>query len=213
MKELISNNPALLLPAKDDQGIDVLIATLLLAVDRDNGPFIASWLGEMMERARFSYKTNGKYPCVLATYSELLEHPKSADEDYRRSATSASILYPSIALWTALIGDTETYDKVSDIKRELLQHCTFQFWYPDDGSEVHFYTDGELHGATLANLAIDRSKEEFLAQVFDECDHSPYFKELSAVKSGWWPLIVIACRHYRLPLPLHFFQEIYKSLK
>lgn len=213
VKELISNNPALLLPAKDDQGIDILIATLLLAVDRDNGPFIASWLGEMMERARFSYKTNGKYPCVLATYSELLEHPKSADDDYRKSATSASILYPSIALWAALIGDTETYNKVSAIKREQLQHCTFQFWYPDDTSEVHFYTDSNSHGATLANLAIDRPKEEFLAQAFGECERSPHFRDLSAIKTAWWPLIVIACRHYRLPLPLHFLEDIYKSLK
>lgn len=213
VKELISNNPALLLPAKDDQGIDILIASFLLAVDRNNGPFIASWLGEIIERARFSYKTNGKYPCIFSTYSELLEHPRSSDEDYRRNATSASILYPSIALWAGLIGDAETYNKVSSIKREQLQHCTFQFWYPDDDSEVNFYTNSQPHGATLANLAIDRSKEEFLTQAFGECEHSPHFKELSAVKYEWWPLIVIACRHYRLPLPLHFLEEIHKSLK
>jgi len=212
VKELISNNPALLLPAKDDQGIDVLIATLLLAVDRDNGQFIASWLDEMIELARFSYKTNGKYPCVLATYSELLEHPKSADDDYRKNATSASILYPSIALWAALMSDTKMYNKVSAIKRESLQHCTFQFWYPDDTSEVSFYTDSSPHGAALVNLSIDRPKEEFLAQAFSECELSPHCKELSAVKYGWWPLIVIACRHYRLPLPLYFFKGIYKSL-
>ncbi|MBK1681898.1 hypothetical protein [Rhodocyclus tenuis] len=213
VKELIFNNPALLLPAKDDQVVDILIATLLIAVDRDNSPFISSWLGEMVARAGYSYKTNGKYPCVLASYSELLEHPKSADNDYRKSATSASILYPSIALWAALIGDTETYDKVSAMKRENFQHCTFQFWYPDDASEMYFYTDSNPHGASLANVAIDRPKDEFLDQAFGECERSPHFKELSAVKTAWWPLIVIACRHYRLPLPLHFLEGIYKDLK
>ena len=208
VKALISNNPALLLPAKDDQTIDILIAASLLAIDGNNRGFIASWLGEMLERARFSYKTNGKYPCVLHTYADLLEHPKSTDSDYRENATSASILYPSIALWAGLLDDDATYSKVGAMKLDLLQNCTFQFWYPDDRSEAHFYTNTDSHGAALANLAVDRSKEEFLTQVFGECEHSPQFKDLSAVKFGWWPLIVVACRHYRLPLPLHLLEGL-----
>lgn len=35
-------------------------------------------------------------------------------------------------------------------------------------------------------------------------------ERLSAVKFGWWPLIVVACRHYRIPLPLHLFEELHK---
>ena len=208
VKDLISNNPALLLPAKDDQTIDILIATSLLVTDGGNRSFITSWLGEMLERARFSYQSNGKYPCVLDAYTDLLEHPKSTDSDYRENATSASILYPSIALWAALLNDDTTYSKVAAMKRDVLQHCTYQFWYPDDRSEAHFYTDSDSHGAALANLAIDRPKEEFLAQVFGECEHSPHFKNLSAVKFGWWPLIIVACRHYRLPLPLHLLEGL-----
>lgn len=208
VKALISNNPALMLPAKDDQTIDILIAASLLAIDGNNRGFVASWFDEILERARFSYKTNGKYPCVLHTYTDLLEHPKSTDSDYRENATAASILYPSIALWAALLDDETTYSKVAAMKQDLLQHCTFQFWYPDDRSEAHFYTDSDSHGAALANLAIDRTKEEFLAQVFGECDHSPHFKSLSAVTFGWWPLVVVACRHYRLPLPLHLLEGL-----
>lgn len=208
VKALISNNPALLLPSKDDQTIDIFIAASLLAIDRSNRGFVASWLGEMMERARFSYEANSKYPCVLHSYGDLLEHPKSTDSDYRENTTSASILYPSIALWAALFDDEATYRKVAAMKRDLLQHCTFQFWYPDDRSEAHFYTDADGHGAALANVAIDRPKEEFLAQVFGECEHSPHFKDLTAVKFGWWPLIVIACRHYRLPLPLQLLEGL-----
>lgn len=208
VKDMISNNPALLMPAKDDQTIDILIAASLLATDGSNRSFIASWLGEMLERARFSYQSNGKYPCILDAYTDLLEHPKSTDNDYRENATSASILYPSIALWAALFDDDTTYSKVAAMKRDMLQHCTYQFWYPDDRSEAYFYTNSDSHGAALANLAIDRPKEEFLAQVFGECEHSPHFKDLSAVKFGWWPLIVVACRHYRLPLPLHLLEGL-----
>jgi hypothetical protein len=200
-----------LLPAKDDHAIDIFIAASLLGADANNRDFFRSWLAEVIGRARFSYEANGKYPCVLQSYSELLEHPKSRDSEYRENATSASILYPVIALWAALLGDDETYGKVARMKQELLQHCTFQFWYPDDQSEAYFYTNSDAHGATLADLALDRPKEEFLAQVLGECDHSPHFKELSAVNFGWWPLIVVACRHYRLPLPLQLLEGLRKT--
>ncbi len=210
VKALISNNPALMLATKDDQAIDVLIAASLLVIDGGNRSFITSWLGEMVDRASFSYRSNGKYPCVLHAYGDLLEHPKSIDNDYRENATSASVLYPSIALWAALLDDEGTYSKVATLKRDLLQHCTFQFWYPDDNSEAHFYTNSDSHGAALANLAIDRPKEEFLAQGFGECKHSSSFRDLSAIKFGWWPLIVVACRHYRLPLPLHLLEGLHK---
>jgi hypothetical protein len=211
IRSLISNNPVLLLPAKDDHAIDMFIAALLLATNGSSHDFIRSWLAEVIERARFSYEANGRYPCVLRSYRELLEHPKSLDSEYRETATIASILYPVIALWAALLGDDEAYGKVARMKQELLQHCTFQFWYPDESSEIHFYTNSDSHGATLADFALDRPKEEFLAQVFGECDQSPHFKELSAVKFGWWPLIVVACRHYRLPVPLHLLEGLRKT--
>ncbi len=94
------------------------------------------------------------------------------------------------------------------LKRKHLEHCNFQFWYPDDSSEEHFYTNSDTHGAVLSRVAVDRPREEFLAQVFGECHQAPHFKELSAVKFGWWPLIVVACRHYRLPPPLHLLEGL-----
>ena len=83
IRSLISNNPVLLLPAKDDQAIDIFIAALLLATDPSNRNFVRGWLAEVIDRARFSYEANGKYPCVLHSYIELLEHPESRDAEYR----------------------------------------------------------------------------------------------------------------------------------
>lgn len=203
IKALINNNPALLLPLKDEQAIDVSIALLALAIDDGNHDFILIWLGEMLARAKFSYETHSRYPSVLGSYTELLEHPKSRDDDYRKNATSGSILYPVVALWAALLKDKQLYSRVAQVQ-ELMQHCTYQLWYPDERSEDHIYKNSDSHGAMLANLALNTPVHEFLAQVFGECEETKYFVELSAVKCGWWPLIIVACRHYRLPLPLHF---------
>jgi hypothetical protein len=208
VKALILNNPALLLPAKDDQAIDIFIAVSLLALDEHNNDDVKKWLAEMLRRASFAYQVHGHYPCTLRSYSDLLSHPKPGDNEYRKNMTSGSILYPIIALWAALLDDEETYNNIAYLKQEHLQHCNFQFWYPDECSEAHFYTDSSSHGAVLSHVCVDRPKEEFLAQVLGECGQSPHFKEMSAIKFGWWPLVIVACRHYRLPLPLHLLEGL-----
>ena len=202
IKALINNNPALLLPVKDEQAIDISIVLLALAIDGGNRDFILSWLREMLARARFAYKAHWRYPSVLHSYTQLLEHPRLRDEGYRKHLTSGSILYPLIALWAALLHDEQLYSEVAQVQA-LMPHCTYQFWYPDEHSEDHLYQNSNDHGAALVNLALNTSTEAFLAQVFGECEQTRHFAELSAVKYRWWPLIIVACRHYRLPLPLH----------
>ena len=203
IKALIDNNPALSLPVKDEQAIDISIALSALGIDGGNNrDFILSWLGEMLAGARFAYEAHSRYPSVLRSYTQLLEHPRSRDEDYRKNVTSGSILYPLIALWAALLQDEQLYNEVAQVQ-QLMPHCTYQFWYPDEHSEDHFYQNSGTHGATLAKLDLNTSAEAFLAQVFGECERTRHFLELSAVEYGWWPLIIVACRHYRLLLPLH----------
>jgi hypothetical protein len=211
VKTLISNNPTLLLPSKDDHAIDISIALSLVIIDGNNGDDIRNWLTEILGRCRFALVTNGQYPSVFHSYADLLLHPKSGDAEYRERAASGSILYPMIALWAALLNDDQLYDQVAKLKREQLPKCTFQFWYPDENSETHFYINSAAHGAAMADLSLDQPKERFLLHAFEECKHSPHFHELTAVKMGWWPLVIVACRHYRLPLPLHLLEGLHRK--
>lgn len=124
IKALINKNPALLLPVKDEQAIDISIALLALAIDGDNRDFILSWLREMLARARFVYEAHSGYPSVLDSYTQLLEHPRSRDEGYREDVTSGSILYPIIALWATLLQDEQLYSEVGQVQ-QLMPHCTY----------------------------------------------------------------------------------------
>lgn len=206
LKAMISSNAALLLPIKDDQAIDISIAVFLLALDEKNRPDIGTWLGEMTARVAFAFRTHGTYPCNLHRYTELLEHPRRGDDQYRNEVTAGSILYPMTALWAALFGFDDIYSEIAALKQKDLQHCNFQLWYPDETSERHLYTNSDGHGATLSDVCVERAKEDLIKQVFEECDHLPHFHELSAVKYGFWPIIAVACRHYRLPVPPHFYE-------
>ncbi|MCF6202752.1 MAG: hypothetical protein L3J59_03655 [Methylococcaceae bacterium] len=180
-KQLILNNPVLFLPIKDDQTIDISLAIMLLMTNENNHKDVMIWLSELVNQVDFSYQIHGQYPCNLYSYSELLEHPQRNDESYFQEKTSGSTLFPMITLWTGLLlEDNNLYRKIQTIKEKHLPHCNFQVCYPDESSEQHFYIHNGLHGATLSHVCIDRSMKEFLKQIFDECEKSPYFKTLSS---------------------------------
>jgi len=206
IKAIIQNNPILVLPVKDSQVIDISIAVFLLMTDLNNKQFIKMWLSEMVSRAKFSFIVKGLYPCTLERYTDLLEHPESKREDYLEEVTPGSVLFPMISFFAALIEDEDIYNQVKEIKTEHLSHCTFQYWFPCDDSENHFYTNSDVHGAAFYSMNIDHSQYDFIEDVFKECDNSPDCMKLSAVQRNIWPLIFVACRHYRLPIPIHFFQ-------
>lgn len=205
LKELVNNNPVLLLPVKDGQGIDIALGILLLILDGDQES-IQGWLSHITDRAVFAYRFHKPYPCNIRVYHQLLNHPQR-DDNYRQSATAGSILYPFISILAAIMEDRQLYDAVKGFKRDELQHCNFQYWYPNDTSEDHLYINNEVHGANLSGIDVEAEPEDLLKQVFDECDNMKQFWELSAVKHGFWPLLLTACRHYRLPIPLHLFRE------
>jgi hypothetical protein len=156
----------------------------------------------MIDHASFAYAANGNYPCTLQSYDDLLAHPQRNSE-YQHKVTSGSILYPMTSCFAALLGDSSVYEAVASFRDEHLQHCNFQLWFPDSSSEAHFYTDDE-HGAMLSNVDVSSPMDEFLTRITSECDQSRSFWNLSAVKYGWWPLLIVAGRHHRVPLPLHF---------
>lgn len=204
LKLLIINNPTLFLPIKDDQAIDISLAILFLSFQEKNQKDINYWLSQLFERAMFAYQTHGFYPCIHRDYLALLDHPGKRDDDYRQEATAGSILYPLIGLWAALLKNDGLYEKVQQAKKDSLAHCNFQFWYPGESTETHLYKNDEIHGATFSHVPIEQYADDFLKALWDECKHSDVFKKLSSVEGGMWPVLLVACRHYRLPVPIDF---------
>ncbi|WP_283188857.1 hypothetical protein [Pseudomonas sp. PMCC200344] len=214
MAGMIVNNPVLKTPCKDDQGIDIILAAWFLSFDFGIDIAVDDWLNQVINAAEYQLAIKNKYPCNLGEYYKLIEHPQKG-ESYFEEVTAGSILYPYLALLVALMGDEEGYNKIRYIKKEFLKHCNFQFWFPDASSEENFYDNNSSHGATLSHVSMetDGGIWGFLDMIFKECDESKSFNSLSAVELQHWPLIVIACRHYRYPVPLHFFSGMYVQLK
>ncbi|MGE4497000.1 MAG: hypothetical protein AB7E48_03900, partial [Deferribacterales bacterium] len=204
---LIKNNPLLYNPYKDEQAIDISLALWLLNQDSQWSDFIKEWLGHMLGRSIFNYRRHGKYPGNLTSYHDLIRHPFEKTKEYRKEVTGGSILYPMISMSATLNDFDEIYSEIKNFKETELPHCNFQLWYPDKDSEACYYTNSDMHGRVLCDVGVNLSKDKMLEQIFNECTATNDFEELSAIKNGFWPLLFVASRHYRIPLPVHFFKK------
>lgn len=198
---LISNNPCLLSPLLDQQAIDISLAALFLATSQKHTPEILVWLREVLRRSLFSYRVDGPYPTTLSDYADLIDHLDTKKEGHKEEVTRGSILYPVLAIWAALADDGEMFEEIQKAKEKEFAHCTFQIWFPDSSSEQHLYTNTAMHGASLTDPTFAKGTQGFLRVIRKECAATTHYQELSAIKFGFWPLVLVACRVYRLPVP------------
>lgn len=206
LARMIQNNPVLGTPIKDSQAIDINIACLLL--ERVGcRQVIRDWIRHIARATIFAFQSHGKYPCIHNEYYKLIHHPQASD-GYRKDATAGSLLIPTLAVWTAIVEDTATLDFLSDFASAEFAHSNLQLLFPDSISEEHLYLNSASHGAYLGGMEVKRNPEELLSFVRFECHASNAFASLSAVENGIWPLVILACRHHRVPLPPHLWLDI-----
>jgi hypothetical protein len=202
---LVASNPALLMPVSDDQAVDLTLAFMFLAAQGGSSDALRDWVREIVNRTRYAFRTHKAYPCVHRDYRDLAEHPRDQTDEYRQAATGGSVLLPTLAFWAAGLGDGETLSCLADFKRDDLDHCTFQFWLPDLDSEDNLYIDAESHGAAFTDIPVSEDPGVVLGYVLRECGEKTPFYGLSAVAAGHWPIVALACRHFRLPIPPHLW--------
>lgn len=207
LKKLIMNNPSLLIPLKDEHAIEIFLALLLLSSNSNNHEYMDEWLSEMIGRIDFTLRAKGKYPTIKNSYADLLDHPINND-GYFKDSTMGSILYPVLALWSVHIGKPEHYERIQKFHQEVIPHCNSQYWYPDEISEKHLYKNTEIHGGSLSHLIKEQEASSFYKQLFDECENSDDYESLSCSKNHLWPIVLIACRHYRLPVPIQIMRDL-----
>lgn len=207
LADLINNNPVLSLPLEDRQSTDISLACIYL---RSQGLqlFIGDWISQIVQSVALAVANNTRYPCCLSQYRDLLDHPKSSDKEYFEEATVASILHPTLALWIQITGNTDALQLLADLLANRFEHTTLQLWVIGDDSEEFIYDDSGPHGFGLTGFNISADGGNLVQIVEEECANHSRFKSLSAVSMGAWPIPLVACRHYQLPIPPDYFMPI-----
>ena len=211
MCEALSNNSALCTPLTDNQAIDINIACLFLAAMRERDP-LANWIRQMVSAVIFTFKIDSRYPSRVSDYRDLLKHPKLKTKTYRDKVTEASILFPTLGAWAAILADEASLEKLSAFVSAEMDHCNMQVWLPDIDSEDKLFSgDDNYHGLALDTLTITADGVQPLQKIKEEVDEAGQLDALSASKYQLLPLVVMACRHQGLPLPPQYWLMFWRG--
>lgn len=205
ISHLINNNPSLLSPIADEQSIDISVALTFLSMMEKWHPFAVDYCGHLLENYWFTYWTHGRYPTIDASYRNLISHPRESTETYREGQTKGSTLIPLLMAWATSQGETKITREFADFTERSLKHCTMQAWLPGETSEKMFYSDISRHGLALTDIPVTANGAAAIKMLNAEVSGDGHLMTLSAVKHGHWPILVMACRHFRIPLPPHLW--------
>jgi hypothetical protein len=126
-------------------------------------------------------------------------------EGYFEEATAGSTLIPLVAAWLFGLEQKASLSVLEKVVREKLAHCNLQLWLPDDASEERLYVSEEGHGRSLFNLSLENGASALVSSIQEACRLDKSFDSLSPMKTGFWPIILLACRYHGLPIPPQFW--------
>ena len=205
--KLIGDNAALREPLRDDHAIEVM-ATCLFLVQAGKAQFALEWLQQIMEVLLFTLHPNGRHPTIDREYSDLAQHPKGTDEDFKR-ATAASVLIPTLIVWFAALRDGASLAKLREGVQQQIPHCALQLWVPNSNSEAHLCRGDAMHGLAWSPFDVSGTIDEIITRVEAEIKGNADYSALSVIKHNLEPLMVTACLRHRIPLPPQFYANDY----
>ncbi|GHD19626.1 hypothetical protein ACFOEZ_12830 [Tianweitania populi] len=202
--QLVNSNPTLNSPFKDDHMIEIALVMYLAQITGSTPRFLP-WLGSIAQQTTLALVINSHYPTCFRDYSDLLNHPISAEGSYRAEACSGSVLYPYLFVWLERVATVDEKKAFVERLGKFLPNCTHQAWLPDEETDVHIWRGETYHGVCVTDLSPQQGFEEVAETINAAIQNCTDINEISAVKSGLVVLFLAACRHYRLPIPPHFW--------
>ncbi len=201
---IVNANSILQSPLRDDFAIEVGLF-LTLAQACDSVERVAGYVVNLAHRLAFALKRRGHFPVTIVDYADLVDHPVSRSDQYFEESTKGSVLYPLLVAWLDELGEKDVRNYLVVSIGENLSHSTQQVWVPDELTDECLWEGKKSHGVGLGSvpLSLEPARyREFLDKLI--ADHNE-FNTLSTTRVGMWPLFLMACRHFRLPLPPHFW--------
>ncbi|ETI64275.1 chemotaxis protein [Sphingobium sp. C100] len=210
---LIRNNPILLTPITDEQVVDIAATLLFLSMIEQWNPAARNYAEALVERTTFAFRTQNRYPTIHSDYRTLVEHPRERTDEFRSAETKGSTLFPLLSLWASSLGSEKGAAHLAKFAAKFLGHCNAQFWMADADTEDRFYMGDTHHGISLGSLPITEDGADLMGILETECSSAAPFMQLSAIRLGHWPVLALACRHYRLPLPPNLWLGVMAQLR
>ncbi|MGH6613667.1 hypothetical protein [Sphingomonas sp.] len=211
LAQLIEANPALYTPACDDHAIDINLALMLLTIVPQTRGAAAHWVSQAANATMICYRRGSSFPVIETDYATLIRYPSVPEEELRKEMTAGSILYPMLAAFAWGFGDDALVGALGEFQTGHLAHSNFQIWVPNARSEERIWL-GERNGSVLGGLSIGNDGSALIAALRREIDQNTAYPDLSAVKLDHWPMLLLACRCYRMPPPPQLWLPLLDAL-
>lgn len=200
-----AGHPALAVPVRDDFAIELALFMRLADV-RGRLDNVSEYVLNFSDHLCNGLMLRQHYPTPTTVYRDVLRHPQDHSDTYFEEHTQAGILYTFVLVWLSIIGDQERAERLRTTLLELAPHMTHQIWIPDGRTDKIFWDGDRNHGLSVPGLPLNVSLEavfDLFNRVMSE--HS-LEERVSAVRVNLTPILLTACRHYRMPVPVHVWQ-------
>lgn len=204
--KMVSANPALLVPVRDDFTIELTLFMLLASV-RGRLPNVANYICIMSDCLCNGLRVRRHYPTSATEYRDVLSHPGDRSDAYFEKHTRAGILYIPVLVWLVTIGDEERAERLRSTLLECVPHMTHQTWIPDKRTDEVFWQGDRDHGLSVLGLPLNDSIDAVVSLLNCVIKEHPLNKRISAVQNHLTPILLMACRHYRMPIPPHIWLD------
>jgi hypothetical protein len=203
IKEFIKNHKALLNPVYDEHIIDISIAIFLLH-EWNEIEFLDEWINELITHIDFAFNVNEKYFPIDTDNLDDLVDINLRDGFDKNDYLKTSTLIPILAQWCVRLGLIENYKSIQYISENMFKEATLQIWYPDESVEDFMFSKnaGFKCGYVEAPIKIPKKIKDY-ANLMEQVQESESYidiQNLFCVKHSMMPLILISCRHFRMPM-------------
>lgn len=202
---MLNANPALAVPVRDDFTIELALF-MRLAVVRGRLSNVADYIRSMSDHLCYGLRARRHYPTPTTEYRDVLSHPRNRSDAYFEEHTRAGILYTFVLAWLAMIGDQERAEQLRSTLLEHAPHMTHQIWIPDARTDEVFWDGDRDHGVSVPGLPLNDSLEAVFSLLNRVMKEYPLDEQISAVRNHLIPIFLMACRHYRMPVPPHVWR-------
>jgi len=203
---MINNNPSLFNPMRDDHHIEIGLV-MLLAECCDKLESLEGYLFEIAIRLEDRYSRRLYWPTCLHDYQNLMNHPVDHSDEYFKRSTVGSVLVPFLLVGLERLGAEERLASFRNVVANKLEHTTQQVWVPHEKTDSTIWRHGDSNGIAISVPAMSLSNS--VSSLSDEIqlivDEHQDITKMKAVQLQFFPLLLTACRHHRLPLPPHYW--------
>ena len=204
LAKLPETNPTLRAPMLDRHSTDLGLALLLLSCFEDTREAAAYWTRQAANALMIavSVRENGpRLPSINSSYEALLDKEGPVTDKEFADATAASTLLPLYALCAKILGEEKLVAELAHFQKKHMAHTNAQGWVPNSRSDQKMWAGHERDGSALQDLEIGENGDMLISALKRECAENTAWPNLSAVRLGHWPLVAIACRRNRTPIP------------